>query len=67
MTICSRHNWMIRVSVLLLAIPALPLVAQEPPAPVLQAEQQRMAAMARAMQSAVAVFAPGGAAEVRGW
>jgi S1-C subfamily serine protease len=36
------------------------LGAQEPPAPVLQAEQARIEAIARAMKSAVAVFESGG-------
>ncbi len=51
---------MIQLSVLVLAIPALTSVAQEPPAPVLEAQQQRIEAMARAIKSTVAVFSPGG-------
>ncbi len=56
----SQHNWLVRLCAVLLALPVWPLVAQEPPAPVLQAQQQRIEAMARAMKAAVAVFAPGG-------
>ncbi len=49
------------LSVTTLDLPTARLGAQELPAPVIQAEQQRIVAIAKATESAVAVFVPGGA------
>ncbi len=57
----SGHNGSIRLCTLLLILSAWPAAAQEqPPAPVLQAQQRHIDAMARATKAAVAVFTPGG-------